>query len=509
MSDEAGPDVSRRRVLRAAVPVGAAAVAGCQLGAESDPGSGGPTDAASGSGNAAGADARTPRAGSRRSAEATAVRTFEQSTIASLLDEAAVPLETTVPDEPLAPLRPLRSVIEGATVLGLGEATHGTRDFFRAKHRLLRFAVEELGVRSFAMESNFSAALVVDDYVTGGDLTVDEALAHVSHGVYRRESVRSMLAWLRSYNRGRDPSSAVRFYGVDVQAVAPPARRLRAYFRRVDPDYLSSVAAKLDAVESTSLWEGGDDRRLAKAAELEETAATLRSRLEDRKSEYAAAASRRAWRRAVRHVWCLERAAAYHEREVNGGNFGGYAVRDEAMAANVEWILESEDRDRVAVWGHNAHVSRAPLHHTDVEVMGTHLAESFGDEYYALGLTFGSGSFRAFDPSERSVRTFAVETPSDGTYPAVMSAASHPTFALDFASVADDRLRAWLERPRRNWDVTAVYDPDWPISRRLPELDELERFDGLLFVEETDAAGPRIPTEAATPEGSAATATPE
>lgn len=84
----------------------------------------------------------------------------------------AIPLPSTDP----ADLRPLADALADRTVVGLGEATHGTREFFRLKHRLIRFLVEEHGFRAVALESNFLVALALDDYVTRSEGDPREAI---------------------------------------------------------------------------------------------------------------------------------------------------------------------------------------------------------------------------------------------------------------------------------------------------------------------------------------------
>lgn len=85
------------------------------------------------------------------------------------IDRTAVPLATTDPREPLDDLRALRRMVGAAPVVGLGESTHGSREQFRVKHRMVRFLVERMGFRTVAFEQDFAGGVLIDRYVVTGE----------------------------------------------------------------------------------------------------------------------------------------------------------------------------------------------------------------------------------------------------------------------------------------------------------------------------------------------------
>src|SRR5262245_265918 len=91
-----------------------------------------------------------------------------QHELVSWLQQHAVPLTTVEAGNGFADLQPLKPVIGNARIVALGEATHGTREFFQLKHRLLEFLVTEMGFTTFAMEANWPESLAVNDYVQHG-----------------------------------------------------------------------------------------------------------------------------------------------------------------------------------------------------------------------------------------------------------------------------------------------------------------------------------------------------
>src|SRR5215510_7096243 len=89
----------------------------------------------------------------------------------------AIPLATTEPGSGFKDLEFLRAAIGSARIVSLGEATHGTREFFQIKHRLIEFCVAELGFTIIAFEDNYGSTLAVNDYVLEGNGNAADAVA--------------------------------------------------------------------------------------------------------------------------------------------------------------------------------------------------------------------------------------------------------------------------------------------------------------------------------------------
>src|SRR5271169_2485691 len=127
----------------------------------------------------------------------------------------AVPLATVEAGRGFADLERMRRIIGGARIVSLGEATHGTREFFRLKHRLLEFCVSELGFTLFGIEASYPECLRVNDYVLHGSGKPDEALAGTRFWTWDTEEVLALIEWMRAWNRTHEPK--VKFYGFDMQ----------------------------------------------------------------------------------------------------------------------------------------------------------------------------------------------------------------------------------------------------------------------------------------------------
>ena len=104
-----------------------------------------------------------------------------------------------------------------ARLVALGEATHGTREFFQLKHRMLEFLVSELGFTVFGIEATMPEAFDVNEFVLTGKGDPARALAGMYFWTWDTEEVLEMIRWMRNYNSDPRHEKKVKFYGFDAQ----------------------------------------------------------------------------------------------------------------------------------------------------------------------------------------------------------------------------------------------------------------------------------------------------
>jgi erythromycin esterase len=143
----------------------------------------------------------------------------------------ALPLRSLSAGVPTTDLQPLKQVLDGVRIVGLGEATHGTREFFQLKHRLLEFLATEMGFSVLAMEASASAAPAVDAYVRQGIGDAATVLAGLEFWTWRTHEVLAVIKRMRDYNRGWPDDQKVRFVGIDLQRCGDSLAVLDAFLR--------------------------------------------------------------------------------------------------------------------------------------------------------------------------------------------------------------------------------------------------------------------------------------
>ncbi|MCP4679135.1 MAG: erythromycin esterase family protein [Deltaproteobacteria bacterium] len=122
-------------------------------------------------------------------------------------------IDFTLPHDDLAPLV---QIVGDARVVALGESAHTSGGYYRTKHRLFRYLVEELGFRAFAFESPWREADVVADYVETCQGDPGDVVSRGLFPVWAGESVRGLVKWMCEYN-AKNPDDPVNFFGFDIQ----------------------------------------------------------------------------------------------------------------------------------------------------------------------------------------------------------------------------------------------------------------------------------------------------
>src|SRR6185295_1090873 len=170
------------------------------------------------------------------SAEAYVKRLVEikakQLVVIARLKQNAIPVKTVEAGNGFEDLQPLKQVFKDVRYVGLGEETHGTREFFQFKHRMLEFLVKEMGFRVFAIEASYSACENINDYIMGRTDDGTKALDSQRFWTWNTEEVRSMMDWMRSYNASVPADKKIKFVGFDIQNNDTGKTRLLEYLKR-------------------------------------------------------------------------------------------------------------------------------------------------------------------------------------------------------------------------------------------------------------------------------------
>lgn len=416
----------------------------------------------------------------------------------SALHEYATRLDGTDPALDTDDLAALGDRLTDARFVGLGEATHGTREFFQLKHRFVRFLVEALDCRTFALEANFSEVLALDDYVVHGDGDPREALDGIYFWTWNVETVLAFVEWLREFNVDRPLDDRVRFFGVDAQYTQGPVDSLRAFFEDVDPGVLDAVGDDLDAAADGGVPPQQDDGVDDQVAAADRVVSHLRNRLHEQGDAYAHVTGEDRVALARRHLRVLEQATErkrhFPDDLRDSDSLAHAQVREQAMAENAEWVRAFTGTSTLPVWAHDAHVARTGLQYGErVPSLGQHLAVRHGDAYWALGFAFARGGFQAIDTAEDTEAELVgheLDDPLDDTIEAALDDVLDSPAVVDLRAAGDDdRLTDWLAR-RPHFATGATFDPSSDPSDELLTYDYTAAFDALCWVPETTQARP-------------------
>lgn len=413
-----------------------------------------------------------PEQGSAQAAEPIAPVDSSEAIVA-WIRQSAIPLRHLEAGHGFADLQPLEAILEDVRIVGLGESTHGTREFFQVKHRLLEFLVVRLGFTAFALEAAYSDAQPITDYILGREGDRERALTGQGYVAWDTEEFAAMLDWLRAYNQTVPEERKVRFYGLDLFHNEVGRQKILDFLREEDPERaeaIEPVFRALSAEEARApLW---DTTRVAAARPpLDGLAAYL----ETREGSLGNGTSAAELDQLQEYVRVMRQAVSL-------------TPRGPAMTENLLAILVRErPGTKIAFWAHNGHIGDK-VYPDGGGSPGHYLRRRFGEAYYGLGLDFGQGSYLARDfPPTGDLRRATLGAPDPESLPGLLARSGVGDLVLDLRSrPREEIVESWLRTLRPIHSINWGY----PDSESYEASDVAATFDGILFVSETTPTRP-------------------
>src|SRR5262245_15171124 len=411
------------------------------------------------------------------------------------LKKNAVSIKSVEAGNGFADLQPLKRILADTRVVGLGEATHGTREFFQFKHRMVEFLVREMNFNVFAIESNYASCLKINDYVTGGRASRVEALQNLGMDVWVTEEVMALVDWLRDYNQTVPPERRVRFYGFDMQymEVFDPVPE---YFLRVAPEKTQAITETFTKLRAAKQAARGGAKENLKAL-LPEVDKLIRYFVLQQ-ANFINKTSRAEYEQNLRSLrLSFQDADVLLSKEYN-------EARDRYMAENILYLLNREPAGtRIAVWAHNYHISTGEIPSPGGSVgkwMGALLRQQLSGGYYALGFAFSEGSFQATSNTpngETQFVEYTVGPAGEGSLNWYFAQPKIGNYIIDFRRTPkNEAVRQWLITPRGfgchgGYNIPADYKESWAAGGKTFQWATLSKeYDGMVFIEWTTRARP-------------------
>jgi erythromycin esterase-like protein len=393
-------------------------------------------------------------------------------------------------------LDPLLDRIGDARVVLLGEASHGTAEFYTWRDRITRRLVREKGFRFVAVEGDWPDCFRVNRFVKGSRAHGATA-REVLHGFERwptwmwaNEEVVALAEWMRAHNDGVEPERRVGFYGLDVYSLYDSMGAVIRYLERVDP---AAAARARDAYGCFDPYEG-DVQEYAMAtmvvpASCEEEALRMLNELRTRRAA-GDEDDVEAHFDAEQNALVAANAERYYRAMIRGGG-ASWNVRDRHMTETLERLLALHGpRAKAVVWEHNTHVGDAratDMARAGMVNVGQLARERWGDEVVIAGFASHRGSVIAGSQWGAPMQRMRVPEAREGSWEAVLHAA-----AADDRLLLTDRLDevpGALE-PRGHRAIGVVYHPGRERMGNYVPTVLPYRYDAVLHVDETHALRP-------------------
>ncbi|MCA1217781.1 erythromycin esterase family protein [Streptomyces sp. 8L] len=374
---------------------------------------------------------------------------------------AAHPLRTTEPDGDLGDLRPLGRMVGDAKVVGLGEATHSSHQFFTLKHRVLRYLVAHKGFRTFALETSWSTGLRLDRYVRTGKGDPRRIMRTEFQDTYAWWNTREYLAlveWMRAYDV-RHTKDQVRFMGDDFAYAGPELyESVLGYARRYRPELLPRLTGLYrglrPATAAGTYMKAYLTRPLTERRAMAARTRSALSLLERQPAGAAPATASRAW--AVQNARAISQTAQGYAFDFDdpAGVRASMRYRDHLMADNVAW-WQKQTGLKVLLSAHDNHVAYRSSDPRYPRMQGSFLRQRLGTGYVSVGTTFGHGSFNATGP-DNATHVYTLSAPAKNTTEHFLDRVSHRDYLIDLRATAAP-ARTWLDRARPTRSIGTAY----------------------------------------------------
>ena len=384
-----------------------------------------------------------------------------------------------------------------ARVVLLGEASHGTSEFYRARDAITRRLVSAHGFNIVAVEADWPDAASIDRYVrdrpaharAGPD---EPAFSRFPTWMWRNVEVEAFVEWLRAHNAGKPPEGRAGFFGLDLYSLNKSIRVVVDYLERVDPEAamvarkrygcLTPWAKQPAAYGKLALTSGF---ALCEKAVLEALRELLESHLEYAGSDGVEFLD------AAHNARLVRNAEAYY-RAMYLGSAESWNLRDTHMFETLDLLLATGGEDaRAVVWAHNSHIGDA--RHTEMGTergelnIGQLCRERFGGEAVLVGFGTHTGTVAAASDWDAPMEVKRVRPSLPESYERLCHDAGIDRALLDLREGVHPALRDALSPSRLERFIGVIYLPETERWSHYAEASLPRQFDAWAWFDETRA----------------------
>jgi protein-L-isoaspartate(D-aspartate) O-methyltransferase len=421
--------------------------------------------------------------------------------VAKLVAECAEPIDRIEDVE----LHRLLDRIGDARVVLLGEATHGTSEFYRMRTRITQQLILRHGFRAVAVEADWPDAAAIDRYIRGKPTARPRPWVPFSRfptWMWRNREVQALIEWLRAYNL--ETRKEVSFSGLDLYSMYTSAFEVVQYLEGVD-----RVAARAARERYGRLTPWQDDPaaygRAALRGRMKSCEGDVIAMLRDllaRRLEYCSDDCEEFFD-AAQNARVVADAEAYY-RTMYYGAAESWNLRDQHMFDTLRAILEHRGADtRIVVWEHNSHVGDAAA--TEMAARGEHnvgrlCRAAYGDAVYILGFGTDHGTVAAAHDWGGPMERMRVRPARGDSYERICHDAGVPAFLLHLRDPVRRDLVDELQPVRLERAIGVVYRPQTELESHYFQAILPEQFDGYIWFDETSPVDPLGASEVAAAE---------
>ena len=386
--------------------------------------------------------------------------------------------------------------IGDARVVLLGEATHGTSEFYRMRSRITQALIERKGFDIVAAEADWPDAARIDHYVRDRDVPAAEwqAFARFPTWMWRNEEFAEFIEWMRLHNLGLPFERRTRFAGLDLYSLYSSIAQVLDFLDDRDPIAAASARERYGCLTP---WQSDPAAygRAALTGKYRSCERDVTRMLEDfmQKRLGFIHGDDEAFFDAVQNARLVADAERYY-RIMYYGSHESWNLRDRHMFETLETLLRFRGREsRAVVWAHNSHVgdARATAMSARGEFnIGELCRKRFGDGAYAVGFGTHDGTVAAASYWDGPMEVKAVTPSHAASYEALFHGVDAPNLMLGMRAALDSDLVRGLMEARLERAIGVIYRPETELASHYFEAVLPRQFDEYIWFDRTRAVKP-------------------
>lgn len=395
-----------------------------------------------------------------------------------------------------ANLEPLLARIGDARVVLLGEATHGTSEFYRMRENISRELIDRKGFNFIAIEADWPDAARIDRYVrhAGHRSARWSAFARFPAWMWRNQETRKFVDWLRARNTGLPKHERVALHGLDLYSLYNSIHSVIAYLEQVDPA-TAEVARRRYACLTP--WQSnpasyGYVALNDQYRSCEREVVSMLSDLLIAEQRYAAQDGEH-FLDAVQNARLVANAERYY-RKMYYGSRASWNLRDSHMFETLQNLLNFYGpRSKAIVWAHNSHIGDCRA--TEMSRRGEHnigqlCREEFGAGAYLVGFGTHSGHVAAASDWDGPMEVKQIRPSMAGSYERLCHDAGRANFLLPLRNPKSEQLIEDLSKPRLERAIGVIYRPETELQSHYFQAVLPRQFDEYIWVDQSSAVSP-------------------
>lgn len=294
-----------------------------------------------------------------------------------------VSLKSFNPNDDFSDLASLDESFSKSKIVGMGESTHGTHEFFKNRHRIFKYLVENHGFNVFFLEADYSNCLRVNKYINGENDNLREVVESIEMWLWVTEEMEALIEWMRNYNSSAQAEKKLQFIGCDMQRINTTISEIDKLIAKYDSTLIDS--SKYVKITGEEFFELSDDKTIEKFKPI------IIDKKEHLENIQFNRNDRYIYQTLIRH---LEQIVEAREKR----KFWSY--RDVKMGENILYHLSNNPSMKGFYWAHNGHICNyyfpRKKEHKSYYTAGGVIKNKLKEEYFIIGQDFDQGTFNAF-----------------------------------------------------------------------------------------------------------------